>query len=89
MSWEIVTGLIVLVGFIVSVGTIVYKLAHILTKLETAVDNLRETISSIKDNNASEHEKIFDMIEKIDRRLTTIETEFLVWSQKNNPPVKA
>lgn len=89
MSWEIVTGLIVLVGFIVSVGTIVYRLAKILTKLETAVDNLRETITTIKDNNANEHERIFDAIEKIDRRLTVIETEFVIARGNPNPPVNA
>ena len=85
MTWEIVTGLILLVGFIVSVGTIVFRLAKILTKLETAVDNLRETITSIKDNNASEHTRIFEMIEKIDRRLTILETEYMITGEEKNP----
>lgn len=76
MSWEIVTGLIVLVGAIISIGTIVYKLANILTKLESAVDNLRETLATFNNNNSSEHERIFDMIDKIDRRLTILETKF-------------
>ena len=76
MSWEIITGLIVLVGFIISIGTIVYKLANILTKLESAVDNLRETLTKFNDNNSVEHDRIFDMIDKIDRRLTILETKF-------------
>lgn len=85
MSWEIVTGLIVLVGFIISVGTIVYKLANILTKLETAVDNLRDTLTTFNNNNSSEHERIFDMIDKIDRRLTILETKFMIESDEREP----
>ena len=42
MTWEIVTGLIVLVGCAISVGTIVYKLANILTKLESAIESLQQ-----------------------------------------------
>ena len=76
MSWEIITGLIVLFGAIVSIGTIVYKLSNILTKLESAVDNLRETLATFNNNNSQDHDRIFDMIDKIDRRLTILETKF-------------
>ena len=85
MTWEIVTGLIVLVGFIITIGSIIYKLGTILSKLETAVDNLRETITSVKDNNSKEHERFFDMIEKLDRRLTILETRFSIESEENEP----
>lgn len=75
MSWEIVTGLIVLIGFIGSIGVYIYKLAKILTKLETAVDNLRETLNLINNNNRQEHARFFDMIDKLDTRLTIVETQ--------------
>ena len=48
MTWEICVGVFALVTFAVTIGTMVYKLAHILTKLESAVDSLRETITTIK-----------------------------------------
>ena len=50
MTWEIVAGLIVLVSFIGTIGVYIYKLAGILAKLETAVDNLRETLNLINNN---------------------------------------
>lgn len=75
MSWEIVTGFIVLFGFVGSVGTYIFKLANILTKLETAVDNLRETLNMINDTNKQEHARFFNMIDKLDSRLTIVETK--------------
>ena len=76
MTWEIVTGLIVLVGFIISIGTIVYKLSRILTKLESAVDGLRYALTKFSENNASEHTRIFEFIESHEKRLTILETKF-------------
>ena len=75
MTWEIVTGLIVLIGCAISVGTIVYKLANILTKLESAIESLRETISIIKNDNADEHARIFETIKLLEKRLTEIEIQ--------------
>ena len=75
MTWEIVTGLIVLVGCAISVGTIVYKLANILTKLESAIESLRETISIIKNSNAEEHTRIFETLKQLDQRITNIDME--------------
>lgn len=86
MTWEICVGIFALVTFAVTIGTMVYKLAKILTKLESAVDNLRETISTIKDNNNKEHERIFEMIDNINGRLTVVETELLIAGRDSNPP---
>lgn len=85
MTWEIVLGIFALVTFAVTIGTMVFKLAKILTKLETAVDNLRETIATIKDNNGKEHERIFEMIDKLNQRLTVVETELLIAGRDGNP----
>lgn len=90
MTWEIALGIFALVTFAVTIGTMVYKLAKILTKLETAVDNLRETIANIKDNNTKEHERIFEMIDKLNQRLTVVETELILTSGRDSTPaVKA
>ena len=88
MTWEICAGIFALVTFAVTIGTMVYKLAKILTKLETAVDNLRETIATIKDNNNNEHERIFEMIDKLNQRLTVVETELLIAGRDGNPARK-
>ena len=85
MNWEICLGIFALVTFAVTIGTMVYKLAHILTKLESAVDSLRETISTIKDNNNKEHERIFEMLDSLNSRLTAVETELLIAGREPNP----
>lgn len=86
MTWEVCLGIFALVTFAVTIGTMVYKLAHILTKLESAVDSLRETISTIKDNNNKEHERIFEMLDSLNNRLTAVETELLIAGREPNPP---
>lgn len=86
MTWEIVLGIFALVTFAVTIGSMVYKLAKILTKLETAVDNLRETIANIKDNNTKEHERIFEMIDKLNQRLTVVETELILTGGRDSTP---
>lgn len=85
MTWEIALGIFALLTFAVTVGTMVYKLAGILTKLETAIDNLRETITTIKDNNNGEHERIFEMLDKLNQRLTVVETEILITARDSKP----
>lgn len=90
MTWEIALGIFALITFAVTIGSMVYKLAKILTKLETAVDNLRETIANIKDNNTKEHERIFEMIDKLNQRLTVVETELILTGGRDSTPaVKA
>lgn len=86
MTWEICVGIFALVTFAATIGAMVYKLARILTKLETAVDNLRDTITTVKSNNSKEHEKIFEMIDKLNGRLTVVETELLIAGRDSNPP---
>lgn len=86
MTWEICVGIFALVTFAATIGAMVYKLARILTKLETAVDNLRDTITTVKSNNSKEHEKIFEMIDKLNGRLTVVETELLIAGREPNPP---
>ena len=85
MTWEIAIGIFALVTFAATVGAMVYKLAQILTKLESAVDSLRETITTIKDNNNKEHERIFEMLDSLNTRLTAVETELLIAGREPNP----
>ena len=88
MTWEIAVGIFALVTFAVTIGALAYKLAGILTKLESAIDNLRETIAAIKDNNGKEHERIFEMLEKFNERLTAVETELILTNRNPRQTVK-
>lgn len=40
MSWEIVLGLITISGAMIALGTILYRLAAVITKLEVTVNSL-------------------------------------------------
>ena len=42
MTWEIATGLIALVGFCVTIGTVLAKLVHTLTRLDVTLGALIE-----------------------------------------------
>lgn len=75
MTWEIVTGLIVLVGFIASIATWVSKLTKILTSLEDAIRQLRETLTEIKTNNREDHKRIFTTLADLERRVREVELE--------------
>lgn len=39
-----------------------------LTELNTEINNIKEDITEIKKNNREDHEKIFDKIDKVNRR---------------------
>jgi hypothetical protein len=62
MTWEIVLGIIALVGFVGSVATWISKLSKTLGVLESTIKVLNETISEFKKNSHSTHEKIFERL---------------------------
>lgn len=62
MTWEIVLGIIALVGFVGSVATWISKLSKTLGVLESTIKVLNETISEFKHNSHSTHEKIFERL---------------------------
>ncbi len=59
MTWEIVAGLIALVGFVISIATLFSKLSKTLGVLETTIQNLRETISDFKRNSHETHAELY------------------------------
>lgn len=69
MSWEIVLGIIALVGFVGSVATWISKLSKTLGVLESTIKVLNETISEFKHNSHSVHEKIFDRLSEDEKTL--------------------
>ena len=69
MTWEIVVGLIALVGFGISVTTPIVKLNTSITKLNCSIDSLNENMEVSK-KRISEHGK---EINKLDHRITVLE----------------
>lgn len=69
MTWEIVVGLIALVGFVVSIATLFSKLSKTLGVLETTIQNLRETIKDFKKNSHETHAELYKMSNEHDKIL--------------------
>ena len=73
MTWEIALGIIALVGFIATIGSMVWKLSSLLSRLESAVKALTEAVESLKNDNRGDHEKIFENIKDHEERIFKLE----------------
>lgn len=69
MSWEIVVGIIALVGFLGTVSTWVWKLAGTLTKLGDGLTAL----SDFKANADKEHKEIHETLDDHEIRIHDLE----------------
>lgn len=69
MTWEIVVGLIALVGFVISIMTPITKLNTAITKLTCSVDSLNNNMAK-NEQRISNHGKEID---KLEHRVTRLE----------------
>ena len=75
MSWEIVVGIITLVGFVATVATWASKLSKVLTVLNDAIIQLRETVKDFKADSKEEHKAIMRRIDDHEARIRKLEQE--------------
>ena len=80
MSWEIVVGIITLVSFIVTVGTLLFKLSAVLTRLDVTVKDMQAANQADRKRKEAEHAEMYDTLDKHtetlqkhDHRLTILE----------------
>jgi septal ring factor EnvC (AmiA/AmiB activator) len=69
VTWEIFLGIVALVGFLISIGGIIFKLSRVLTSLEATVNSLKETLDDSKDDRKGMHKKL----DNHETRLTKLE----------------
>lgn len=69
MTWEIVLGIIALVGFIGTVGTWISKLSKTLGILENTIGILNRTIDEFKKNSHTTHEKLFERLNENEKTI--------------------
>lgn len=62
MTWEIVLGIIALVGFVGSIGVWVSKLSTTLATLSTTIELLVNTVKEFKANSHETHTTLFEKI---------------------------
>ena len=55
MTWEIALGIIALAGFLITVGTLVFKLASALSRMEASVKGLRESFAAERKEKEKKH----------------------------------
>lgn len=72
MSWEIVAGIIALVGFVGTIATWSGKLSRTLASLETTLNALRNTLEELKENNRESHKEIYRRLDEHEHWITRI-----------------
>ena len=73
MSWEIVTGIIALVGVFGTVATWSSKLSRTLSSLEATLKALQGTLKELKDNNHESHKEFYKKIDNHEGRISRLE----------------
>ena len=73
MSWEIVVGIIALIGVFSTIGTWASKLSRSLSSLETTLKGLDETLQELKDNNHESHKEFYKRLNEHDCRIAKLE----------------
>jgi len=69
MTWEIMLGIIALVGFVGSVASWISKLSRALATLDATIKALNEVIRELKANSHETHSRLFAKQEEHERRL--------------------
>lgn len=73
MSWEIVVGIIALIGVFSTIATWASKLSRSLSSLETTLKGLNETLQELKDNNHESHKEFYKRLNEHDCRIAKLE----------------
>lgn len=75
MTWEIIAALILILGCLVSLGTVLARLVRAITSLEVALTSLEKAMNEDKTNNAEDHKEFRCDIKNHEIRITKIENE--------------
>jgi len=73
MTWEIVSGIIALCVASVTIGGVAVRLAMVVSRLDTTVKALHDTVVDLRVSNGREHDEIFCKIENHEGRISKIE----------------
>lgn len=73
MTWEILSALIVIVGTLISLGTVLAKLIRVLTRLDDTVKQLRADLDRQREENRESHKRIYDRLDNHESRIVELE----------------
>ena len=69
MPWEDIKGWIAVIGFIGTIIAYTSKQSNVLTKLETTLKALNDTLEELKENNRESHKDIYKRLGEHDREI--------------------
>ncbi len=75
MTWEIVLGIIALVGFMISVGAIIAKASQMFAALNAAINMLTETLKEFKKDSKADRKELHDVVDDHETRIVILETK--------------
>lgn len=75
MTWEILTGLIIVVGCLISLGGVLARLVRAITRLEVTLAAIDKSVAEDKSANAAEHKEFRGELTNHEIRITGIEKE--------------
>lgn len=73
MTWDIVVGLIALIGVFGTIAGWSGKLSKTLANLETTLQALNKTLDELKRNNKESHKEIYGRLAEHETRITRLE----------------
>lgn len=73
MTWEIVAGIIALIGVFGTVATWSSKLSRTLASLEATLEALRGTLKELKANNTESHKEFYRRLDDHESRIDRVE----------------
>lgn len=73
MTWEIVTGLVVLVSLIATFVGAAWKVANILGTLNATIIELKQALAEFRDDSKQTHADVYNQLHDHDRRITSLE----------------
>ncbi len=73
MTWEIVLGIIAMCGAGVTLGGVLAKLVHTLTRLDVTLASLDKSVGEDRQMNISEHKMMCGRLENHEVRISSIE----------------
>lgn len=75
MTWEIVLGIIALVGFIGSIVAVAVKWSNIITALKATLTALNETLANLQQDSRDIHNRMQIQIDDHEKRIVVLETK--------------
>ena len=83
MAWQIIAGIVGIIGCAVTLGTCLVKFTSALTSLDTVVRLLKETVEKFQEGAKETHKEIFDELDEHGKTLVNHEARLQIIERKD------